>query len=184
MTQQIMHYRDMFLELLPYGTIWNREDILLQGFADALGDELDTLYQKFGEFKNNISPQNASSLLDEWEADTALPDHCLQASDDEDVRRRNILFRLFERQETTLAWLNGFLQKIDDGAYAIETAKATVTIYHSEVALLHARAGKSRIGERLLKTVHNQNLLCHLQRRIPAGVKLIFNHLQAGRANR
>ncbi len=92
---QIMRYRDMFVQLLPQGAVWNPNDHYIQSFALALGDELDTLYRKFQEFKINLNPQSACALLSEWEADTGLPDHCLQISNNDALRRRNILMRTF-----------------------------------------------------------------------------------------
>ncbi len=174
---QILAYRTLFEHLLPQGPIWQKNDPLLRSYAVALGDELDMLYQKFQEMKYNLEPQHAVALLPEWEADTDLPDHCLQYSDHDTTRQENLLMRLYEREQSHFTWLNQFLAKLDPFAKAEETDTATVTISHSQSKSEYARTGKARAGQALLNTLDETALPCHLQQRLPADVKLIFRYL-------
>ncbi len=173
---QILSYHNIFQQLLPTGLIWQRHDPLLEAYASALGDELDLLYTKFEELKSNLNPQYSASLLDEWERDTALPDDCLTYSAHESKRREHIIMRLYERSRLNLAGLNHLLRSVDSDAKADEdeTKPATLRVTYSDVKIVPARTGEARAGNRLLETVSNSTLLCHLKRQLSADIKLIF----------
>ncbi len=173
---QILSYHNIFQQLLPTGLIWQRHDPLLEAYASALGDELDLLYTKFEELKINLNPQYSASLLDEWERDTALPDDCLTYSAHESKRREHIIMRLYERTRLNLAGLNRLLRSVDSDAKADEdeAEPATIRVTYSDIKIVHARTGEARAGNRLLTTVSNSTLLCHLKRQLSADTKLIF----------
>ncbi len=173
---QILSYQNIFQQLLPQGLIWQRHDPLLEAFASALGDELDLLYTKFEELKINLNPKHSASLLDEWERDTALPDACLTYSEHESKRRDHIMMRLYERTRLNLAGLNRLLRTVDSAAEVAEdeTKSATLRVTYSDVKIVYARTGDARAGNRLLATISNSSLLCHLKRQLSADVRLIF----------
>ncbi|MCH9853395.1 MAG: YmfQ family protein [Alphaproteobacteria bacterium] len=173
---QILSYHNIFQQLLPTGLIWQRHDPLLEAYASALGDELDLLYTKFETLKLNLNPQTCSSLLDEWERDTALPDDCLTYSIHESKRREHIMMRMYERTRLNLAGLNRLLRTVDSEAKVTEdeTKPATLRITYSNIKIVHATAGQARAGNRLLATVSNLSLLCHLKRQLSADIKLTF----------
>ena len=173
---QILSYHNIFQQLLPQGLIWQRHDPLLEAFASALGDELDLLYTKFDALKIDLNPQQSVGLLDEWERDTALPDDCLTYSTHDSKRREHIMMRLYERTRLNLAGLNRLLRTVDSEAKADEDEinPATLRITYSDIKIVHARTGAARAGNRLLATISNSSLLCHLRRQLSADIKLTF----------